>query len=135
METNNDVVAAFVSDRTLILIGAIVCILLGLVIGLGFQVAHAYDDLDLSSSSSMCCDSGVSSSSAGMQYLNSHSSSPVTTIQPPVGLPSTAYRDHSGHITVTPPVGLPTQIYPSQSTGSPTTVLPPVGLPTYIYGR
>ena len=128
MNTNNDFVAAFISDRTLLVIGAIVCILLGLIIGLGFEVAHAG-----------CCDfndstylgNSSSSSLSSMGAYNPTPSSPVT-IQPPVGLPSTAYRDSPNHITVTPPVGLPNQIY-SNGNGV-TTIQPPVGLPTYLYG-
>lgn len=59
----------------------------------------------------------------------------VTTIQPPVGLPSYAYTSPSGVTTIQPPVGLPTYVYPGSSPSQPTTIQPPVGLPSYIYGR
>lgn len=59
----------------------------------------------------------------------------VTTIQPPVGLPSHAYTSPSGVTTIQPPVGLPTYVYPGSSPSGVTTVQPPVGLPSYIYGR
>ena len=84
-----------------------------------------------SSSSIARSPSSAYSGSSSSGYLGSGYSGGVTTIQPPVGLPSHVYTSPSGITTIQPPVGLPTMVYP----GQPTTVQPPVGLPGSIYGR
>lgn len=99
---------------------------------LAFSLVHAdYDSPYSESSSSIARSPSSPYSSPSSGYVGSGYSGGVTTIQPPVGLPSHVYTSPSGMTTIQPPVGLPTTIYP----GNPATIQPPVGLPGYIYGR
>lgn len=62
-----------------------------------------------------------------------HPSRAVTTIQPPVGVPSHAYTNpSSGVVTVQPPAELPSHIYTNPSNGSQM-IQSPGQLPTMIY--
>ena len=53
----------------------------------------------------------------------------------PSGQLSTHVYTSPGVTTIQPPVGLPTHVYHGPTANSPTTVVPPGQLPTFIYGR